>query len=45
MEIINYNICFIIVGIYIDKIIGDDTFWKNKMELPLSKFYINHKLP
>lgn len=38
------NFC-ISIGICVDKIERDDTFWKNKMEVMLLEFYLNHMLP
>ncbi|KAL4119666.1 hypothetical protein QTP88_012458 [Uroleucon formosanum] len=49
LHITNRTFCYFIVwtpkGICVDKIERDDTFWKNKMEVMLSEFYLNHMLP
>ncbi|KAF0693152.1 Uncharacterized protein FWK35_00037847, partial [Aphis craccivora] len=49
LHITNRQFCYFIVwtpkGICVDKIERDNEFWKNKMEVMLSEFYLNYLLP
>lgn len=45
---LHFSICYYLIhvlGISVDKIYRDDKFWDDKMETPLSEFYLNHLLP